>query len=173
MRFDPFKFVRSLEAKHPKLAHKLVIFFLNLVTPFNGHLKTRMLEWSDNSTVVELKHSRGVCNHLKAIHAGAQFTLGETCAGLAIIRNFPFAGYRPIMSNVSVVYSKQARGDVIGECLLPQSEIDRVKDAIAKGEVPTIEMTTNISGDVNGSQEIISVVKTIWQIKPWGLVKSK
>lgn len=173
MPFDPFKFVRSFETSHPNLSHKLAMCFLGLISPFNGHLKTRMLEWTDNTAVILLKHKRGVYNHVKAIHAGAQFTLGETCAGLVIIRNFPFNGYRPLMSDVKVQYLKQAKSDITGECFLSPEQIETANVTMSNGEIPTIQLVTNISGDVNGSQEIISIVTTTWQVKPWGLVRSK
>lgn len=172
MPFDPFKFVRGFEGKKPELSRRLAIGFLGLMSPFNSRLKTRLIEWTDNKAVIVLKRSRGVRNHVGSIHAGAQFTLGETCAGLVIIRNFPFGGFRPLMSNVSAVYSKQARSDVTGECILAQSEIDRAKESMAAGEVPTLEMTTRIYGDVNGERTIVSIITTMWQVKPWGQVKS-
>ncbi len=170
MPFDPFQFVRSLETKSPKLSHKLAMCFLGLISPFNGHLKTEMLEWTDNRVLISLKRSRGVRNHVKSIHAGAQFTLGETCAGLVIIRNFPFAGYRPLMSDVKVTYSKQARGRVVGECALSPEDIAKMHRTIEAGEVPMIEMVTNIRND---QDEIITVVTTTWQVKPWGQVRPK
>ena len=173
MPFDPFKFVRSFENKSPKLSHKLAMSFLGWMSPFNGHLKTQMSEWTDNKVQIVLKRSRGVRNHVGSIHAGAQFTLGETCAGLVIIRNFPFGSFRPLMSDVKVSYSKQARSEVVGECILYNEEIEKAKETIARGEIPVIELTTNIYGQVNGQTEIVSVVTTTWQVKPWGLVKSK
>ena len=173
MPFDPFKFVQGLEKTSPGFSRKLTMFFLGFMSPFNGHLKTDMQEWTDNKAIITLMRTRGVRNHVAAIHAGAQFTLGETCAGLVIIRNFPFSHYRPLMSDVSVTYSKQARSDITGECILSPEAILKAHDAIGRGEIPVIELTTNISGDVNGQREIISVVKTVWQVKPWKQVRSK
>lgn len=173
MPFDPFKLLRSLEEKHPKTSRCLTMAFLSRLSPFNNHLGAKLLDWTDNHCLIFVKKRRRVQNHVGSIHAGALFTLGETCAGLVIIRNFPFAKFRPLMSDVKVSYSKQARSDVWGECIAVEGSMANAHQIFDKGEIPTIEMTTNISGMVNGQKEIIAVVTTVWQVKPWGLVKSK
>ncbi len=173
MPFDPFKFLRGLEDKYPKTSKCLTMGFLNKLSPFNNHLGAKLIEWSDNRCLIFVKKRRKVQNHVGSIHAGALFTLGETCAGLVIIRNFPFEKFRPLMSDVKVNYYKQARGDVWGECIAAPGAIEAAHVTFQSAEIPTIEMTTNISGDVNGERQIIAVVTTIWQVKPWGQVKLK
>lgn len=170
MPFDPFKFLRGLEDKSPKLARCLTMSFLSKLSPFNRHLKAKLIDWTNDRAYIFVKRRRGVRNHVGSIHAGALFTLGETCAGLVIIRNFPFAKFRPLMSDVKVSYTKQARGDVYGECIASDGAIANAHKIFESGEVPTIEMTTNI---FNLEKEIIAVVTTIWQVKPWGLVRTK
>lgn len=173
MPFDPFKFLKGLEDKHPKTSRCLTMAFLSRLSPFNNHLGAKLLDWTDNRCLIFVKKRRRVQNHVGSIHAGALFTLGETCAGLVIIRNFPFAKFRPLMSDVKVNYSKQARSDVWGECVAADGVMANAHRIFDSGEVPTIEMTTNISGMVNGQKEIIAVVTTVWQVKPWGLVKTQ
>ncbi len=170
MPFDPFQAIANLERKSPKLARFVAINFLSLLSPFNAHLGAKMLEWNDNACRILVKRRRGVRNHVKSIHAGALFTLGETCAGLVIIRNFPFAKFRPLMSDVSANFSKQARGDVVGECHIPPESIARMHEQCSVGEIPFIEVVTNIR---NEDQEVIASVKTMWQVKQWDLVRKK
>ncbi len=170
MRFDPFRWLVKLEKTHPALSRRLAMTALGLMAPFNAHLKARMLEWSDRRCVIALRRHRGVRNHVAGIHAGALFTLGETCAGLVVIRNFPFEKYRPLMSDVKVTYSKQARGDVVGEAVLATEEIDRMLAVIAGGEVPFTDVVTNIR---NTEGEIIAVATTTWQVKSWDQVRFK
>lgn len=170
MPFDPFAFIKGLESNSPRLARMATMCALSLMSPFNRHLKARMLEWTDERAVVEVRRIRRVRNHVGSIHAGALFTLGETCAGLVIIRNFPFKHFRPLMSDVKVSYTKQARGDVVGEAIIPPADIARMHQTIMQGEVPTIDVTTNIFND---QKEIVAVVTTAWQVKSWQLVKLK
>lgn len=169
MRFDPFRFLIKLEDRHPKLAHALAMRCLGWMAPFNAHLKAEMLEWDEGRCVIQLRRHRGVKNHVGGIHAGALFTLGETCAGLAVIRSFPFENYRPLMSEVRVEYNKQARGDVVGEAVIAPAEIARMKSVINSGEVPFTNVITNIR---NQEGEIIAVATTTWQIKRWEMVRA-
>ena len=173
MPFDPFRFLKNLEKTSPKLSYGLTMAFLNRLSPFNNHLGAKLLDWTDERAFIFVKRRRGVRNHVGSIHAGALFTLGETCAGLVIIRNFPFEKFRPLMSDVKVTYSKQARGDVYGECVAVPNAMSDAHHIFDSGEIPTIEMTTNITGDVNGEKQIIAVVTTTWQVKPWGQVRTK
>lgn len=167
--FDPFSAIAKLEKTSPKLARFITIHFLSVLSPFNAHLGSKLLEWTDEKCVIAVKRRRGVRNHVKSIHAGALFTLGETCAGLVIIRNFPFARYRPLMSDVSVNYSKQARGNVTGECIIPKETIAHMMAEVARGEVPFVKVVTNIR---NNQNEIIAVVTTTWQVKQWQMVRT-
>ncbi len=168
MPFDPFLFIKNAETRSPKLARTLAMVFLSLMAPFNRHLGARLDEWTDNHSVIFLKKRRKICNHVKNIHAGALFTLGETCAGLVIIRNFPFRDYRPLMSGVKASYIKQARTAVTGECRADPAALENARKIFAAGEVPVIEMVTTI---LNPQRETVAVVTTTWQIKPWTQVR--
>ncbi len=170
MRFDPFALVHRLENRHPKAAFWLAMVLLGNISPFNAHLKTRLLRWDNRSCLIALRRIRRVRNHVGSIHAGALFTLGETCAGLVIIRNFPFKDYRPLMSDVQVNYAKQARGHVTGECVITDEEIAAARVVMETGEVPTLPLITRIR---NADQEEIATVTTTWQVKPWSLVRTK
>lgn len=168
MPFDPFHAIARLEEKSPRLGHWAAMTFLSYLSPFNRHLKAKMLEWNNSKCTIAVRRRWRVRNHVGSVHAGALFTLGETCAGLVIIRNFPFGKYRPLMSDVRVNYSKQARGDVVGECIIAPEEIARMHENFKLEQVPSTEIVTNI---YNADKEIIAVVTTVWQVKPWGLVR--
>jgi len=169
MPFDMAKLAGALEKRSPALARRLAMGVLGIVSPFNSHLKTRMLEWTPLSARVELKMHRGVKNHVGSIHAGALFTLGESVAGLVIIKNFSFKKYRPIMRDVSVDFLKQARGDVYAVVKTTQSEIDRVKKDVDK-EPQILPMETNI---FDGASGLVAKVRTTWQVKAWSQVRGR
>lgn len=170
MRFDPFRWLVRLERKRPALSRCLAMVFLSFVSPFNAHLRAKMLRWDDHHCAILLKRRRGVRNHVAAIHAGALFTLGETCAGLVIIRNFPFEGFRPLMSGVRVSYFKQGRDDVTGEAHIPPETIAAMHDMCRKDEIPTVEVVTDI---YDHARLHIASVTTVWQVKPWKDVRSR
>lgn len=170
MPFDPFHAIARLEERSPKLGHWVAMTFLSFLSPFNAHLKAKMLEWNDNLCVIAVKRRRRVRNHVGSIHAGALFTLGETCAGLVIIRNFPFGRFRPLMSDVRVNYSKQARGDVVGSCVIPPETIARMHEDLVNNEIPFVEIVTTIHDE---DQLLLATVTTVWQVKRWDLVQLK
>lgn len=169
MRFDPFEWLSVLNKKNPSLANILAMVILSWVSPFNAHLGAKLLVWNDNECRIRLKRRRKVRNHVATIHAGALFTLGETCAGLVIIRNFPFKGFRPLMSDVRVSYFKQARDDVTGHAKISPESLAAMHEDLKRADIPKIEVVTDIYDD---NQLHIASVTTVWQVKPWGLVRS-
>jgi acyl-coenzyme A thioesterase PaaI-like protein len=170
MPFDYFKILEKFEAKAPGLSRNISVKVLGLVSPFNSHLKARILDWSRESTTLEVRLHRGVKNHVGGIHAGAIFTLGETCAGLIIIKNFSFNEYRPIMSDVTVHFSKQARGTIVGVARVDRASLSKVEQGLKKGLPQMLELDTEI---LNSKNELIASVKTKWQIKSWDQIKTK
>lgn len=170
VRFDPFAALTRVEKKHPRLARFLAMSALSRMSPFNAHLSGRLVDWTDAQCRIFLRRRKRVRNHVATIHAGALFTLGETCAGLVIIRNFPFSGFRPLMSSVQADFYKQARADVTGEAFLDPAKIAEMHAILSDGGIPSVDVITNI---YDADRLLIASVKTVWQIKPWKLVQTK
>jgi acyl-coenzyme A thioesterase PaaI-like protein len=174
MPFDPqidfMKWAEKLENTSPLIANRITMKALGFVSPFNSHLKAKLKEWKKTLVKIDLDCHRGVKNHVGSIHAGALFTLGETCAGLLIIKNFSFKNHRPLMSEVEVKYDKQARGRVYGVCEISEKLLDEAKVTLGQKEVPFIPMKTLI---YNEKDELVATVKTKWQVKPWNQVRGK
>ena len=170
MRFDPVALAEVLESASPRLANVLSMKALGLISPFNSHLGAKLLTWSKNESKIEIKCHRAIKNHVGSIHAGALFTLGETCAGIIIIRNFSFKKFRPLMSDVEVKYSKQARGKVQGIAVLSLEALKKAQKEIREKKIPFIPMKTIITDEPGN---VIAEVKTIWQVKPWKQVRKK
>jgi acyl-coenzyme A thioesterase PaaI-like protein len=170
MPFDAMMWAEKLENASPAIANRVSMKLLGFVSPFNSHLKLKLGEWKKTKVKIFLGCHRGVKNHVGSIHAGALFTLGETCAGLLIIKNFSFKNHRPLMSEVEVKYDKQARGTVHGISEISEKALDEAREVLKKDEVPFIPMKTLIYNDKN---ELIATVKTMWQVKPWTKVRGK
>lgn len=178
----PFDFAEAatkLGDRSPFLLRTLGMRFLGIVSPFNSHLKMRLQEWTEKSTRIEMNCHRGVKNHVGGIHAGAIFTLGETCAGLILVKNFSFKDFRPLMTDVSVKYKKQARGKITGVAGIPEAAVKKARAALLGGKGKSkakaaeefyVPMETKI---FNSDGHEIAVVSTTWQIKPWKRVRIK
>ncbi len=169
MAFDFVKVVSQIERKSPTISKHLSMGFLSLASPFNSHLKLKMLNWDQRWIQLRLKNHRKVRNHVGSIHAGALFTLGETCAGLLIVRNFSFKEFRPIMSKISAEFFKQAKSTVTGEAVLESMKVNEIKYGLDRGHEQFIDMQTQIKRE---SGELIALVNTTWQIKSWDKVRT-
>lgn len=169
-QLDVMMWTEKLERASPAVANRVTMKVLGLVSPFNSHLKANLKEWKKTRVKINLTCHRGVKNHVGSIHAGALFTLGETCAGLLIIKNFNFKNNRPLMSEVEVSYAKQARGPVHGICEVTEKVLEEAQATLNRVEVPFIPMKTLIYDD---KDELVATVKTKWQVKPWNQVRGK
>ena len=170
MPFDVFNVVSALEKTSPYLFKKMGSKLLSWISPFNSHLKAQLLEWTPLKASFKIKCHRKVKNHIGGIHAGAIFTLGETCAGFILVRNFSLKKYRPIMSDVSVRYEKQARGATTGTAEVSKADILKIKKGLKDKKPQFIWIETEIK---NEKKELIALVKTKWQVKPWDQVRIK
>ena len=170
MPFDFVHIVEKLEKSAPEFSKKISIKFLGLVSPFNAHLKLKMLQWTRFKVQVEMSCHRAVKNHIGGIHAGALFTVGETCAGLLLVRNFKFADYRPIMAKISVEFLRQARSKVIATSEINEILLREIQLGLNRGESQTVDMQTHI---IDEEGQVVSRVMTQWQIKAWDQVRLK
>ncbi len=162
------KVLDSLEKYSPALARRLAIKYLDMASPFNGHLKAKLKVWTPKKTLILIEAHRKIKNHLGGVHAGALFTLGETCAGLMLLKSFDLGKYRLILKTVTVDYSKQARGKCHGTCEISSGELKKLQINLKAAEAFLINLETNITSEVG---DLLCVAKTQWQIKPWSLVK--
>lgn len=168
--FDFTSIYNQVEKFSPLMARTVLMKALNVVIPFNAHLKTTLKQWSDRRTVVRIKLHRGVKNHLGSVHAGALFTLSESAAGILLIKNFNPNKYRLIMQSAQIEYFKQARSHCEAVCEISESKVAEIKKNIQAGQPFMVEMTTHVQNPV---QENLCTLKTQWQIKPWDQVKKK
>jgi acyl-coenzyme A thioesterase PaaI-like protein len=166
--FDPIEYLEKIE--QPTLLKRLGMTFLGFKSPFNRHLKRRLEEWTARQIKIRVTNHRGVQNHLSGVHAGALMTLGETCAGMLIIRNFKLSEYRPILMELSGKYERQVRKECVGECHLKAADVKRVRDGLKDGEPQVLQCETVIT---NERGEVAVRVQSKWQIKEWSQVKKK
>ncbi|HLW58154.1 MAG TPA: DUF4442 domain-containing protein [Bacteriovoracaceae bacterium] len=167
-----------------KLAYKAIDYFLqnpsdlNLVAlnkiltlgiPFNAPHGFKIKRIDDECVQIDLPHKKLNQNHLGGVHACAIATLGEFCAGLSILKHFGISQYRLIMSELNAQYTYQARKHLTGKCIQHFDQEQVRKDLEAEGK--SSQTLKTIIYDLDGQE--VAVVTTTWQIKKWGLVRTK
>ena len=164
---DIIKVAEAIEARSPALMRTLGMKYVEFLSPFNRSLKASIKEWTPEKIKVAMKCHRKVQNHVGSIHAGALFTLGEGSAGLLIARNLSFSEFRPLMTEISAQFFKQARGPIYSLCQMSSQLIQKAQGSLERGEFPLLPMETLI---FNEKDEKVAAVQTTWQIKPWNMV---
>lgn len=143
---------------------------LKFMIPFNSPHGFRILALNDEEVKIKLPYKNKNLNHLKGIHACAIATVGEFCAGMSIIKSFPIAKYRPILSKLSAEYLYQGKTDLTGVIKIVPDKILAVKDEIETSGKSLIDLETILT---DKQQNIVAKVHTTWQIKSWEKVKTK
>ena len=162
MKIDIFKKLENM--KNKKIKHTILDKVLNINIPFNRRLKFKITELNPKVVSVTSPSVKSRQNHIKGAHACALATLGEYPAGLVLAQNFSVENYRFILKELSMNYEKQGRGELFATC-----SVKTLKKPSQTAE-NWYKMKTEIT---NKKGELVAICNTNWQVKPWGLVKSK
>lgn len=150
--------------KNEKIRNAVLDKALTYAIPFNMGFGMKIRSLSEELSIIEMPPRHRRKNHLGTAHAISQCLLGEYCAGILITQKFDFSIYRFVLKKLDIEYHKPGVGSIIGKCQAP-----KVWPELKDGEV-FIEMFTEIR---NEKGELVSEVKTLWQVKDWNRTKKK
>ncbi|APE43261.1 DUF4442 domain-containing protein [Sulfitobacter alexandrii] len=85
---------------------------LDSAVPFATHTGIDLLEIADGTASARLVQRQEVSNHIKSVHAGAMFTLGEAASGAAMAGALApmIFDLRPVAATARIAYVKVAHG---------------------------------------------------------------
>jgi len=117
----------------------------------------------DNGTL-SLDFKDNLLNHVKTIHASAQFTLAETDSGIYLQKLFPeFKGkVVPLLREAKIKYKKPALEKITAHSSVSQEEIEKFKNIFDKKKRGTITVTVDIK-DIN--QVVTSQATFTWFVQ--------
>lgn len=143
---------------------------MTLGIPFNAPHGFTIRELTADQVKASLPNRKLNHNHIGGIHACAIATVGEYCAGLALLSSFGISKYRLIMSELTATYTWQGRTDLEGICSPRTIDKEAVKLALDEGRTYLQPLETIVQEIKTGRE--VARVKTTWQLKPWNKVKT-
>jgi len=151
------------------------LFVLNALLartiPFNRPHRFRIRSIGESSIETFAPYRRSNFNHIRGVHACAIATVAEFSAGFLLLTKLDPTRYRLIMGKLEAEYYYQAKKDIVAVAELSNDELqDKIIQPLESADSTTIVMTTLI-GDISGNK--VARVRTTWQVKNWGSVRTK
>lgn len=157
-------------AKHSKKNLWILNQILKFSIPFNKPHGFKIQKILDDGIITFAPYKKKNFNHLKGIHACAIATVGELAAGLSLINHFSPTQYRFILSHIAIDYHYQAKKDIFAKATLSPEDKQLILEKLKDSDKLLQPITTAI---YDADNEKVATVKTTWQIKDWGKVRTQ
>jgi acyl-coenzyme A thioesterase PaaI-like protein len=110
---------------------------LDTAVPFATHVGVKLLEIGDGTARAELEQREDVSNHIKSMHAGAMFTLGEAASGAAMAGALApvILDMRPVAATGAIAFKKIALGKLTAEAKTSRPGEELLQALEADGKV--------------------------------------
>lgn len=158
------------KSEHSQFQLWLLNRFMLKIIPFNAQHGILITRVTPDSLETYIRFKKRNLNHIRGIHACALATIGEFSSGMLLLHALDMGKYRLILSHLSVDYHYQAKQASKSIAVLPGWEREAVIQTLEKGEPVLREMISTL---YDAEERHVATVKTLWQIKPWSLVKTK
>lgn len=158
------------KAEHSKFYLWLLNRVMRHAVPFNKPHGFKIIDITSHHVTTAAPYRKKNFNHVRGIHACAIATAGELAAGIVLMYHFSPVDYRFIMSNMQIEYHYQAKKDITAMAVLSAEDKDCVLKTLGNSDKTTQLIVTEVK-DLD--RKLIATVKTVWQIKSWGNVKTK
>lgn len=123
---------------------------LDTAVPFANHVGVTLLEIADGTASAELEQREEVSNHIKSMHAGAMFTLGEAASGAAMAGALApvISQMRPVAAVANIAFKKIAMGKLTAYAKTSQQGAELMQTLSQAGKV-AFDVVVDIQ-DANG-----------------------
>jgi acyl-coenzyme A thioesterase PaaI-like protein len=113
--------------------------------PFVKHIGIQ-----ENENELSLDFSENVLNHIKTIHASAQFTLAETQSGLYLQSLFPELEGKvvPLLREAQVKYKKPALEKIMAYATADEEEVEKFRASFEKKGRASLSIRVEVK-DIN------------------------
>ncbi|WP_458699861.1 PaaI family thioesterase [Sulfurospirillum sp. 1307] len=113
--------------------------------PFVSHIGIK-----DENNELSLDFKEDVLNHIKTIHASAQFTLAETQSGLHLQKLFPELEGKviPVLRDAQIKYKKPAQEKIIAFSSSDEEAIEKFKAQFEKKGRGSLQINIEVK-DIN------------------------
>lgn len=131
----------------------LFAMIFSRMVPYSGSVGPRIRHLEPGHARVEIPDRRSNRQHLGSVHAIALMNVAEMASGLAMMSGLP-EGIRGIVTNISIVYLKKARGTIT---------------AVSRVSVPTVTTDQDfevISECLDRENAVVARATVTWRLGP-------
>jgi acyl-coenzyme A thioesterase PaaI-like protein len=132
--------------------YEMIKSHLDSAVPFANHVGVRLEEIGDGTASATLEQREAVSNHIKSMHAGAMFTLGEAVSGAAMAGALApvILDMRPVAATGQIAFKKVALGTLTARARTSRPGAELMAEIESAGKVAfdvAVEITDS-AGDV-------------------------
>lgn len=117
--------------------------------PFLAHLGLQIVSATPGHAVLRLALADHLTNHVHSIHAGAQYTLGESTAAMVAFSLIleHLADVTVLTQSATITYRRPAHGSLQAEGSITDDTRNSILSALAAGQRATCEVPVTITDE--------------------------